>query len=303
MNRIFVLIVLFCLGCIQAEAQAVKKEKKKKKQSKTSIFKEKDVAFAPSGLAYKFREDIPGKPGVIGSVVKLHFKLFDNKDSLLRNTVSEKTMVITTIQAPKFPGSFEECIAMLSKGDSCACWISADTLFKRGIGAEMPAYIEKGSFLRFEVKMYDVITMEEYNQEQVIMAKQAKVDEDAVLAAYIKNNNIPAKLDTATGIYYQVVQEGSGANPKKGNKVIVHYTGHLLNGEIFDSSRDRGDPFDFILGKGYVIEGWDEGIPLMHKGEKGILYIPSYRGYGPQRAGTIPPNSILIFEVELLDIK
>ncbi|WP_018341650.1 FKBP-type peptidyl-prolyl cis-trans isomerase [Cytophaga aurantiaca] len=301
MNRIFLLIVLICIGSIQhAVAQKGKKEKSK---SKYALFGEKDVAYAPSGLAYKFRQDIPGKTGSVGEVVKLDFKLFNSKDSILRNTIAEKTMVITTIQKPKYPGAFEECLAMLSKGDSCAFWLSADTLFKYGIGAEMPAYIAKGSFLRFEVKMHDVMTMQEYNQEQVIMAKKAKEDEDAVLAAYIKNNNIPAKLDTATGVYYQVVQEGPGAYPKKGNKVIVHYTGYLLNGEIFDSSRDSGTPFDFILGKGYVIEGWDEGIPLMHKGEKGILYIPSYRGYGSQRAGTIPPNSILIFEVELLDIK
>ncbi|MGC4010099.1 MAG: FKBP-type peptidyl-prolyl cis-trans isomerase [Pseudomonas sp.] len=300
MNRVVILLVLLCFGIMQAEAQ---KEKKKTQKSKYALFKEKDVAYAPSGLAYKFRQDIAGKPGNVGDVVKLDFKLFNSKDSVLRNTVAEKMMVVTTIQKPKYPGSFEECLAMLSKGDSCACWLSADTLFKYGIGAEMPEYIEKGSFLRFEVKMHNVMTMQEYNQEQVIMAKKAKQDEDAVLAAYIKNNNIPAKLDTTTGLYYQVVQEGAGAFPKKGNKVIVHYTGYLLNGEIFDSSRDRGEPFDFILGKGYVIEGWDEGIPLMHKGEKGILYIPSYRGYGPQRAGTIPPNSILIFEVELLDIK
>lgn len=298
MNKICILLVLLCLGNMQAEAQ-----KKKKSPSKASLFKEKDVAYAPSGLAYKFRQDIPGKLGNVGDVVKLHFKLYTSKDSILRSTIDEKTMVVTTIQKPKYPGSFEECIAMLSKGDSCACWVSADSLFKLGIGAEMPPFIEKSSFLRFEVKMHDVMTMEQYNQEQVIMAKQLKVDEDAVLAAYIKNNNIPAKLDTATGLYYQVVQEGPGEKPKKGNKVYVHYTGHLLNGEIFDSSRDRGDPFDFVLGKGYVIEGWDEGIPLMHKGEKGILYIPSYRGYGPQRAGSIPPNSILIFEVELMDIK
>jgi FKBP-type peptidyl-prolyl cis-trans isomerase FkpA len=295
MNRIFLLLLLICFGAMHAEAQ---KQKKKKSQSKVSLFKEKDVAYAPSGLAYKFREDIPGKPGNVGDVIKLDFKLFTNKDSVLRNTADEKTMVVTRVETPK--GAFEECLAMLSKGDSCACWVAADTLFKY---RKMPAFIEKGSYLRFEVKMHDVMTMEQYDQERIIMAKQAKIDEDAVLAAYIKNNNIPAKLDTVTGLYYQIVQEGPGAKPKKGNKVLVHYTGYLLNGEIFDSSRDRGEPFDFILGKGYVIEGWDEGIPLMHKGEKGILYIPSYRGYGVQRAGTIPPNSILIFEVELLDFK
>jgi FKBP-type peptidyl-prolyl cis-trans isomerase FkpA len=298
MNRIIILIALIGLGSMQAEAQ-----KKTKTPSKTTLFKEKGIAYAPSGLAYKFRLDMPGKPGNLGDVVEFDFKLFTNKDSLLRSTIAEKNQVITTIQKPKYTGSFEEAIAMLSKGDSCAFWLSADTLFKLGIGAEMPPYIEKGSFVRFEVKMHEVMTMEEYHKKQERMAKQTQADEDAKLASYIKTNNIKATLDTATGIYYQVVQEGAGAKPKAGNKVIVHYTGHLLNGEIFDSSKDRNEPFDFILGKGYVIEGWDEGIPLMHKGEKGILYIPSYRGYGPQRAGSIPPNSSLIFEVELLDIK
>jgi len=298
MNKIILLIALICLGSMQAEAQ-----KKTKTPNKITLFKEKGIAYAPSGLAYKFRLDMPGKPGNLGDVVEFDFKLFTNKDSLLRSTIAEKNQVITTVQKPKYTGSFEEAIAMLSKGDSCAFWLSADTLFKLGIGAEMPPYIEKGSFVRFEVKMHEVMTMEEYHKKQERMAKQTQTDEDAKLASYIKTNNIKATLDTATGVYYQVVQEGAGAKPKAGNKVIVHYTGHLLNGEIFDSSKDRNEPFDFILGKGYVIEGWDEGIPLMHKGEKGILYIPSYRGYGPQRAGSIPPNSSLIFEVELLDIK
>jgi len=246
---------------------------------------------------------VPGKPGAMGDVVMLHFILYTNKDSVLRNTVAEKRMVVTTLQKPTYLGSFDEGLSMLSKGDSCAFWVSADSLFKKGVRAEMPSFIEKGSFLRFEVKMHNVMTMAEYRKEEEAMAKQAKADEDAALASYIQTNNIPAKLDTATGLYYQVVQEGTGPKPRRGNKVVVHYTGHLLNGEIFDSSRDSGEPFDFIIGQGHVIEGWDEGIPFMKKGEKGILYIPSYRGYGAQRAGSIPPNSTLIFEVELLDIK
>lgn len=297
MNRLYI-ILFFCFFSITVFAQ-----KKQKNPSKASLFHEKDVAYTPSGLAYKYRVDIPGKTGEIGDVVKLHFVLRNSKDSILRSTIEENRMVITTIQKPRYAASFEEGLGMLSKGDSCAFWISADSLFKKGIGAELPTFIEKGSFLRFEVKMYEVVTMAEYVQEQETMAKKVKADEDAALASYIKTNNIPAVLDTATGVYYQVVQAGTGTKPKKGNKVIVHYTGHLLNGEIFDSSLDRGDPFDFIIGQGRVIEGWDEGIPLMRKGEKGILYIPSYRGYGEQRAGSIAPNSTLIFEVELLDIK
>ncbi len=298
MNRFVIVAALFFVCGINVFAQ-----KKTKTPKRAELFKEKDVAYTPTGLAYKYRLDVPGKPGAMGDVIKLHFVLRNNKDSILRSTVAENRMVVTTIQRPRYTGSFEEGLAMLSKGDSCAFWVSADSLFKKGIGAELPPFIEKGSYLRFEVKMHDVMPMSDYVKEQENMAKQGKIDEDAALASYIKSNNIPAVLDTATGLYYQIVQAGTGAKPKKGNKVIVHYTGHLLNGEIFDSSRDGGEPFDFIIGQGQVIEGWDEGIPFMKKGEKGILYIPSYRGYGAQRAGSIPPNSTLIFEVELLDVK
>jgi len=295
-----IFVILLCLFSISVFAQ-----KKEPKVNKLALFKEKDVAFTPDGLAYKFRVRNPkGTTAALNNVVQLHFILKNNKDSVLRNTVAEKNPVTTSIQKPRFPGSFEEGLQMMSKGDSATFWVLADSLFKKGIGAEMPPFIEKGSYLRFDVKMLDVSTMEEYVKKQEEMAKKAKESEDKQLAEYIKSNNIPAKLDTATGLYYQVIKEGTGyLQPKKGNKVNVHYTGRLLNGEVFDSSIERNQPFDFVLGQGYVIEGWDKGIPLMKKGEKGILYIPSYLGYGSKGVGSIPPNSILLFEVELVDFK
>lgn len=93
--------------------------------------------------------------------------------------------------------------------------------------------------------------------------------------------------------------------PAAGNKCVVHYTGRLLNGEVFDSSVERNVPFEFTLGAGEVIKGWDEGIAMLHKGEKAILIMPSDLGYGENGAGggSIPPFSPLVFEVELLDIK
>jgi peptidylprolyl isomerase len=101
------------------------------------------------------------------------------------------------------------------------------------------------------------------------------------------------------------IKETEGATPEAGETVIVHYSGYLLNGmEKFDSSYDRGKPFEFKLGKGQVIKGWDEAFTHMKKGEKARLIIPSNLGYGANGAGgVIPPNATLIFDVELIGIK
>ncbi len=98
---------------------------------------------------------------------------------------------------------------------------------------------------------------------------------------------------------------GTGASPAKGQKVVVHYTGWLTDGKKFDSSVDRGQPFEFNIGVGQVIEGWDQGVLSMKIGGKRKLTIPPELAYGSRDVGDglIPPNSTLIFEVELLDLK
>jgi FKBP-type peptidyl-prolyl cis-trans isomerase len=107
---------------------------------------------------------------------------------------------------------------------------------------------------------------------------------------------------TASGLYYKIIKEGSGAKPEKGSKVSVHYKGTLLDGTEFDSSYQRKQPIEFTVGIGQVIAGWDEGILLLNKGAAARLLVPSHLGYGTRGAGgVIPPDTTLIFDVELVD--
>ncbi len=106
---------------------------------------------------------------------------------------------------------------------------------------------------------------------------------------------------TASGLQYQVLQAGTGSvHPKASDKVTVHYHGTLLDGSVFDSSVDRGQPIDFGLNQ--VIAGWTEGVQLMVEGEKTRFFIPANLAYGNRAIGSIPPGSVLIFDVELIKI-
>ncbi len=111
-------------------------------------------------------------------------------------------------------------------------------------------------------------------------------------------------ITTDSGLQYIEIEEGTGASPESGQTVVVHYTGKLDDGSVFDSSVQRNRPFEFIIGIGQVIKGWDEGVATMKAGGKRQLIIPAELGYGSRGAGgVIPPNATLTFDVELLDIK
>ena len=126
-----------------------------------------------------------------------------------------------------------------------------------------------------------------------------KAEGEAFLAKVKKEEGVKT---TASGLAYKVLTAGTGASPKPTNQVTVHYTGKLISGKVFDSSVQRGQPATFPLNR--VIPGWTEGLQLMKKGGKSILYIPSNLAYGARGAGgVIPPNATLVFEVELLEIK
>ncbi|MCJ8166947.1 FKBP-type peptidyl-prolyl cis-trans isomerase [Pontibacter sp. E15-1] len=135
--------------------------------------------------------------------------------------------------------------------------------------------------------------------------KQREKD-DKQIQEYLQKNNVDMSTVTKTnsGLYYQLVEPGTGAKVESGDNVEVHYTGILLDGTKFDSSVDRNETFVIRpIGANKVISGWDEGVKLMHVGEKARLYIPSHLAYGTRGSYSIPPNTVLIFDIEIISIQ
>jgi len=139
--------------------------------------------------------------------------------------------------------------------------------------------------------------MKNSNNEKVAVENKA-IGKDFLT----KNKVVEGIVETDSGLQYQVLQQGGGdEHPTASSKVKVHYHGSLLDGTVFDSSVDRGEPISFGLNQ--VISGWTEGVQLMVVGDKFKFFIPSELGYGNRAAGKIAPGSLLVFEVELLDIQ
>jgi FKBP-type peptidyl-prolyl cis-trans isomerase len=129
---------------------------------------------------------------------------------------------------------------------------------------------------------------------------------DALVLAKVYAGDSLSYADTTrldNGLTYLRIADGGDERPGRGSLVSVHYTGRLIDMQIFDSSYSRGSPFSFALGQGRVIDGWDEGIALMTEGERGLLVIPSDLGYGPRGSEPIPPNATLLFDVWLVNVE
>jgi len=147
------------------------------------------------------------------------------------------------------------------------------------------------------MKAFQQELMKKQEEKNKLISDENKKEGTSFLAENSKKEGI---VVLPSGLQYKVLKEGTGDNPKPTDKVTVHYKGTLINGKVFDSSIDRGQPASFQLNR--VIKGWTEGLQLMKPGGKAILYIPSELGYGDRTTPTIPGGSTLIFEVELISI-
>ena len=255
-----------------------------------------------TGLYYKQIVKGNGEQVKLGDVVKVDLAYYTH-DSLLFTTNNLPTPAYDLVHESLFKGDLYEGFTLMHVGDSMSFMINADSVFQKQFNSPVPEFVKPGSYLRWEVKVSEAMSEEAFQQKQLdeMAALQQKSHDEFV--AWINANGVTAE-PTESGLIYVCTKKGNGVKPKANQIVKVHYTGKLLDGTVFDSSVERGTPIEFPLGVGRVIPGWDEGIALMSKGEKGVLYIPSELAYGANQVGPmIPAYSNLIFEVELVDFE
>ncbi|MEH0157774.1 FKBP-type peptidyl-prolyl cis-trans isomerase [Limibacter armeniacum] len=268
----------------------------------TGCDKSAEQKTTKSGYKYAHVLENEGDKAIDNDVVEYNLTIYNNTDSVLYTSDRETLFPPATLINPRDTASvFGQVFRETTVGDSVLVDVKTEDLF----GPMVPPQFGKaGDPIKLGIKVLSMEPKEEYQRGIELRFEQQKDKEIAEIEKFLKDNNIEAQR-TENGLFYVIHEEGKGTKPEAGQTVSVHYTGTLMtSGEKFDSSVDRGEPFEFPLGQGRVIKGWDEGIALLNKGAKATLYIPSDLAYGPREAGPkIKPFSILKFDVELLDIK
>ncbi|GAA4454043.1 FKBP-type peptidyl-prolyl cis-trans isomerase [Rurimicrobium arvi] len=265
------------------------------------------------GVEYNIVKDEKGDAAKIGDYIEYHMvgRIGDSLMFDSRKMMNGKALEMELQRNPATPKAMDptDVITMLSAGDSAVIRFEMDSMARK-----MYTFAKPTDKIQLEIKMVSVKTKAQFEagqkQKQAEMeaqaSKQVGVD-DQLIQEYLSKNGISAQK-SASGVYYIITKPGAGENATAGKTVKVKYTGKTMDGKVFDSNIDpqfqHTEPLEFILGQRQVIAGWDEGISLLNKGAKATLFIPSGLAYGAEgREPQIPANSILIFDVELLDFK
>jgi FKBP-type peptidyl-prolyl cis-trans isomerase len=261
---------------------------------------------SPSGMQYYMAVDVKGENAAIGKFVSIQIHTF-YKDSLIFDSrINNGGKPITfPLSELRFHGDLAEAILMMSPGDSMVAKVLVDSIIAGK--QKVQPWMKLGGTITYCIKLESVKTQQQINKERDAEGDARNLADDAALKDFFVKNNIKAQK-TESGLYSVITKQGIGNNAKAEQTVYVNYTGRLLNGTPFDSNTDpqfkHQEPLSFILGRGRVIRGWDEGLTLLNKGAKATFYIPSNLAYGPNSPkAEIPPNSVLIFDIELIDIK
>lgn len=275
----------------------------------------------PGGVKYTVLKKGDGVEVASGQFLVMDLSLRDTKDSIWFNTKDSgypAVLPVPDASMLKDDGEYGVFKA-LTKGDCVTFKVSAENIFTKTRRRPIPKGVESTSLFTFVANLKDVWTQEQVQAFQMEMSresqrKQITID-STIIANHLKEKSLEAK-STPSGIRYVVLKEGKGELATQGKVAFVHYAGFTLEGKIFDTSLSsvakengfnnggRNEPYPVPVVTGQVIQGWHDMIQMMNKGMKVRAYIPSHLAYGQSGNGpAIPPNTVLMFDMELADLK
>ena len=239
-----------------------------------------------TGLRYIILSEGEGPFATLDHFVSFYFRGYNLSNQVFSSNSGDDTPATLAMNNPEIIPGLIEGLTYFNKGASGSLFMPSTLAF--GVNGNINGTVQPNSPIIYDITVTDVFTLESKHQDNIAEIEQ-----------YLEDNGLEAER-TESDLFYIVEVEGDGEHPTIENSVTVDYHGYLTNGEVFDSSRDRALPATFTLSN--VIAGWQEGIPLLSRGGKGILLIPNDLAYGdsPPPASIIPQYAVLIFEVELL---
>jgi FKBP-type peptidyl-prolyl cis-trans isomerase FkpA len=299
-NVLLGLLLLLCVACDKSEKET------------------------PNGLKFKVVKAGSGELCQPNDVLLFNFKLTDSKDSVWNDTFANGMPAAVMIQdtsAMRTEDGMMQMMRMVSPGDSIVVNLTIKQFFKDLVKSPIPAGFDSTLSLTYLIKIDSITTPKGVREIQsAIMKKRSaeQLEKDiATIDAYLSEKNISAEK-TESGLRYVITLPGKGENGKAGQVAKVNYAGYLLDGQYFDTSikeiaqakgvynpaREPYAPYDVTIDETSVINGWHQALKLMNKGAKATFYIPSTLAYGQQqRSEVIKPNSILVFDMEVVDLK
>ena len=278
--------VVYC-NIFMVSVDSPKKMQQMEVQDINKFVTEKNIKVSPSSTGVYYIEQTAGKGMKIdsGKWVTVNFKESTISGKLIFSSAERGKPMVFEYGKRFGTRGFDEGVGKMLKGGKATFLVPSSM-----------AYGETGNsrsgILPFAPVVYDV----------EIVDVQTMSEEGMKMQKYLKEHHITAK-PTPSGLIYVEKVKGTGVQAAPGKKVSVHYTGTLLDGKEFDSSRKQNKPIEFVLGQGQVIPGWDEAIGMMKVGGKATIVVPSKIGYGSSGKAPIPPDATLVFELELVDVK
>jgi FKBP-type peptidyl-prolyl cis-trans isomerase len=271
------------------------------------LFSCNEYKTTDKGLKYKILADSAGNNCEEGGEALIHFQIKNHNDSIIQSTFTQNSPIPVQIKKEIKDGGLISGLTLLSQGDSALFVISSDSIFPAD--AQLPPGVFRGKDLSFTVKVLKTINKAESEAQRVKFEKefeerkkiltQQLASDTATIVKYLKDKKIKYSKNPG-GVYYTITKAGKGPKLGKGDSMAVNYVGKFLDGKQFDAGND----FPFVLGESQVISGWHMAIGELSWGDKATVFIPSPYGYGIQGAGAnIPPNTILVFDLEIPEKK